>query len=229
MGDDRKAGHTRFRVSVAGAGREEVVGQAVAVLAGAAAFLLHPLQMPLAPRLLFSWCVVVITGLVLAWTVILRSSVDQTRTHAQTTDPGGAGALLVTVLVSLVSLSGAVYVLAAAEPVSAENAREGLVAAVVLVAVVGGWALMHTAFTLHYARMYYGNGDQAGGLNFPGPPPRELDFAYFAFGIGMTFQVSDVTIDDPRIRQMVLVHSLLSFLYSGAIIALTINIVSNII
>jgi uncharacterized membrane protein len=93
------------------------------------------------------------------------------------------------------------------------------------VAVVGAWAMMHTAFALHYAHLYYVDDGRQGGLEFAGGAPDDLDFAYFAFGIGMTYQVADVTVVDRGIRRMVLLHSVLSFGFNTAILALVINLV----
>ena len=89
-----------------------------------------------------------------------------------------------------------------------------------------------TTFTLRYAHMFYGNNEQkpdthAGGLEFPNDDePDYLDFAYFSFNVGMTFQVSDVQVTSKRIRKMVLLHSLISFLFATIMIALTINLIS---
>lgn len=80
---------------------------------------------------------------------------------------------------------------------------------------------------LRYARLYYrDDGAGEGGLEFPGKePPDDFDFAYFSFTIGMCFQVSDVSVSSRLIRRTVLVHSLVSFLYNTAILALALNLV----
>ena len=65
------------------------------------------------------------------------------------------------------------------------------------------------------------------GLDFPGErEPDYMDFAYFSFVIGMTFQVSDVVITSRTFRKLVLVHAMLSFGFNTVILALTINTVS---
>ncbi|GAA4745534.1 DUF1345 domain-containing protein [Flavisolibacter ginsenosidimutans] len=106
------------------------------------------------------------------------------------------------------------------------------------VAVSCSWLLIHTLFTLRYAHLYYSYPTAAekaqqqvcGGLLFPGDEsPDLLDFAYFSFVLGMTFQVSDVVASSKRIRRLVLVHGLLSFVYNTVIVAFTINILSGII
>jgi uncharacterized membrane protein len=100
-----------------------------------------------------------------------------------------------------------------------------------LLAVISSWAVVHTVFGLRYAHTYYGDGEDprrhAGGLDFPGErAPDYMDFAYFSFVIGMTFQVSDVQITSRGLRQLVLVHGILSFAFNTIILALTINTLS---
>jgi uncharacterized membrane protein len=82
---------------------------------------------------------------------------------------------------------------------------------------------------LHYAHLHH-SGDRPSGLAFPGnEPPCYRDFAYFAFGIGMTYQVSDVAVTDGSMRAMVLRHSLLSYLFGVAIIATAINVIAGLV
>lgn len=90
------------------------------------------------------------------------------------------------------------------------------------------WAVVHTTFVLRYTRLYYTGQD--GGVDFNQPePPAYLDFAYRAFTIGMTFQVSDTTIQAGAIRRTVLRHALLSYLFGTVIIATSINLVAGLI
>jgi uncharacterized membrane protein len=99
--------------------------------------------------------------------------------------------------------------------------------------MVFSWALVHTVFTTRYAHLYYADHEttketHAGGLDFPGEKrPDFVDFAYFSFTLGMTFQVSDVEIVSRRLRRLALGHGLLSFGYNATIIALTVNIVAG--
>jgi len=92
--------------------------------------------------------------------------------------------------------------------------------------------LIHTSFTLRYAHIFYGDHEtkpnmHAGGLDFPGDAlPDYLDFAYFSFVLGMTFQVSDVQITSRRFRRLALLHGMISFVFDTTMIALTINILA---
>ncbi len=102
-----------------------------------------------------------------------------------------------------------------------------------MVAVAGmmlSWIMVHTLFTFHYAHMYYEkNGlEKLPELNFPADKkPDYLDFAYFSFVIGMTFQVSDVEVATKRMRKTVLAHSLLAFALNTFVVALTINLIAG--
>ena len=92
------------------------------------------------------------------------------------------------------------------------------------------WFFINTIFALHYAHEYYGDhGDSGAGLEFPGglKEPDYWDFIYFAFVIGMTFQVSDVQISERRIRRVALVHALVTFFFNVIIIALSVNVVAG--
>lgn len=105
-----------------------------------------------------------------------------------------------------------------------------------IIAITGmvlSWFLIHTIFTLRYAHIFYGDDEDqpethAGGLEFPDDKePDYFDFAYFAFVLGMTFQVSDVQISSKRLRKIAMWHGLLSFGYNTIMIALTINLIAG--
>ena len=106
-----------------------------------------------------------------------------------------------------------------------------------LPAVIGGmmlsWIMVHTVFASHYAHLYYDDDTNdgkksSGGLDFPGEEkPDYIDFAYFSFVIGCTFQVSDVQITSRQLRRMVMLHGLLSFALNTFVVALTINLIAG--
>ena len=93
--------------------------------------------------------------------------------------------------------------------------------------------MIQTLFAFHYARHYYAKhrrakGLELGGLRFPGEqPPDYLDFAYYAFVVGMTSQVSDVTVTVRSMRRLTLIHGVLSFIFNIAILAMSINIIAS--
>jgi uncharacterized membrane protein len=102
------------------------------------------------------------------------------------------------------------------------------VATVVLgvLVVILSWALVNTVFALKYARLYYSGGD--GGIDFgQREPPTYSDFAYLAFSVGMTFAVPDTQLTDTSIRKVGLGHGLLSYLFGTIVIAVAVNLVTN--
>ena len=92
-----------------------------------------------------------------------------------------------------------------------------------------GWSMVHTILAFHYAHLYYAtegeDAGDAGGLDFPGTKePGAWDFLYFSFVIGMTAQVSDVTVHAAGMRRLVLAHSIVSFFYNTVLVALAVNV-----
>lgn len=106
-----------------------------------------------------------------------------------------------------------------------------------IAAVSCSWFLVHTIFAFRYAHLYYTckmeeaiDKECRGGLEFPNDKaPDYLDFAYFSFGLGMTFQVSDVQVTSGIIRRLTLLHSLIAFLFNTTFVALIINIIAGLI
>jgi uncharacterized membrane protein len=100
-------------------------------------------------------------------------------------------------------------------------------------AIVVSWMMVHTAFSFRYAHLYYGDDNKqfsqhARGLVFPeDDAPDYFDFAYFSFVIGMTFQVSDVVITGKGVRRLVLMHSIMAFVFNTVVIALTVSELIN--
>ena len=168
---------------------------------------------------------VVTAGVFVVWTWLIVGGMDaeETRRYATREDPTRVVADVVIVSASFASLVGVGYVVAAG---SHTGARAIGAAILGILAVAASWFAVHTLFTVHYARLYYS--DQPGGINFHDPEqPRFRDFAYVAFTVGMTFQVSDTQVSSKHIRHTVLLHGVLSFVYSTAILAFILNLVAG--
>ena len=91
-----------------------------------------------------------------------------------------------------------------------------------VVSVLLARAVVHTIFALRYARLFYAL--PVGGLGFgEDDPPDYADFAYVAFTIGMTFQVSDTEISKRPIRRAAIHHALLSYVFGTMILGIIIN------
>jgi uncharacterized membrane protein len=194
-----------------------------AVLAGVICFAVLPPSLDSATRSVAAWDLGVLVLVTEALFVILRSDPQRARERAVAEDPGRAALLAVSFGASFVSLVAAVIMIQHGQNVAQDGLRAGLG----LIAIIGAWTLLHTAFTLHYAGLCYAEPDMDGGLEFRGGPPDDADFAYFAFGIGMTFQIPDVNVTNRQMRRVVLAHQLVSFAYNTAILALIINLLAG--
>ncbi|ARR79868.1 hypothetical protein MOTT12_04204 [Mycobacterium intracellulare subsp. yongonense] len=168
---------------------------------------------------------IVTAGVYVVWTRLILGGMDadQTREYATREDPTRWASDAVIVSASVASLGGVGYVVAAASR-SGPGAVEAAVVGILTVAA--SWFAVHTLFTVHYARLYYS--DEPGGINFHDPePPRFRDFAYVAFTVGMTYQVSDTEIGLTSIRATVLRQALLSYLLGAVVLAVTINLIAG--
>ncbi len=174
---------------------------------------------------LLGWDTLTLVFLVWVWTTIARADAKGTERLALAEDDSRTAADGLILGASLASLVAIFFTLAQAAKASGPHAV--LLAALAVISIVLGWAAIQTTFTLMYARLYYGS--PKGGIDFEDGEPDYRDFAYTAFTIGMTYQVSDTQISQRRVRHIVIRHALLSFVFGTTIIAVAINAVANLI
>ncbi len=193
--------------------------------AGLAAGMLASPRLPTPVATLLGWDVAAIVLLTLSWSVILPASPASTRSRAGAEDPGRTLVYVLVIITSAASLLAATLMVGRARDMSPELGR--FVAVLCLGAVALAWTVTHTAFALRYARLYYREDNEGvGGIELPGgKPPAYFDFAYFAFTLGMCFQVSDACVSSSQIRRVVLLHALISFAYNSVILAFVLNLV----
>lgn len=174
-----------------------------------------------------AWDVVALVVLATTWPIIVRADSARAPQLAAREDEteGSARALLVTA--SVASLLGAGYTLYLAEGES--GAVRGLLIGLAVLTVVLSWLLINTVYTLRYADQHFRS--QPGGIAFGTDVGQEhpsyRDFAYVAFTIGMTYQVSDTTLRDPQIRRSVLAHAILSYVFGVVIVAGSVNLIAS--
>ncbi len=174
----------------------------------------------------FSVCMIVMT-----WITFFITSAKQIRIQSKVQDPNRS-VIFIIILISTLASFLTVLLLIVTKKDGEDGASWRLPIAVA--GMLFSWILIHTSFTLRYAHIFYGDhktkpNTHAGGLDFPGDTlPDYLDFAYFSFVLGMTFQVSDVQITSKRFRRLALLHGLISFSFDTTMIALTINILAGI-
>jgi uncharacterized membrane protein len=197
----------------------------ISLLSGLAALAIATLLLPRLAAVLFAWDIGGLVLLGLSWQLIATYDARATRERAGSEDPGRTMVYVVIVLTSAISLVAATALLPNARSLPADLSH--WLIALSLAAVSLAWGLTHTAFTFRYAHLFYReDAEGVGGATFPGDhAPTYFDFAYFAFTIGMCFQVSDVCVTSPQIRRTVLLHAVISFIYNSAILAFVLNLV----
>jgi len=173
---------------------------------------------------LIGWDILALVFCGWVWSTVWRLGAEATASHARRENPGRDLADLVLLGAAIASLIAVGVVLFGAG--SASGNLKYVEAGLALASVFVSWTLVHTVFTLKYARLYYSG--QAGGIDFNEPDdPQYSDFAYLSFTIGMTFQVSDTDIESKQIRRTALRHAWLSFPLGAVIIATAINLVAG--
>ncbi|MBC7890206.1 MAG: DUF1345 domain-containing protein [Ferruginibacter sp.] len=175
------------------------------------------------------WDAFALSFIVTGWIVIFTRPVAEIKKQANKED-GSRLFVMISILVSSFASMFTVLLLIISKSQSPDTAV--LTVVLSITGMVVSWVMVHTIFTFHYAHMYYFEGKDdtphTTALNFPDEEsPDYLDFAYFAFVIGMTFQVSDVEISSRKIRRTALAHGLLAFALNTFVVALTINLIAG--
>jgi len=145
------------------------------------------------------------------------------RDHAKRNDANRPGLLLLTGIVMIV-------LLAAIAAETMDQRPEPLTKTLVIATLFLAWLFSNLVYAFHYTHLAYQGGKTTSctGLDFPGTPnPVYWDFVYFAFTLGMTFQTSDVTISDSKIRKFVTLHSFGAFIFNIGVLAFTINVIGS--
>jgi uncharacterized membrane protein len=159
-----------------------------------------------------------------AWFVVLRLDATETRALATREDPHGATTYLLLISAAVASLIA--VVLGVIKAADLHGDQRALLLASGIMSIITSWGVVHTVFTLRYAALYYAGVD--GGIDFnQEEKPTYTDFAYLAFTIGMTYQVSDTNLTTRATRHTALRHALLSYLFGTAIFAATINLAAG--
>jgi uncharacterized membrane protein len=213
-GRGARARLTEHRVAVGAAAG--VVGLAAAVAGGG------------------SWSVVVLAGwdgialsyLALVWPTVVSSDGPRTARLAGAEEGSRTAAEAVLLGAGSASLIAVAFTLAEAGRNHGDARMTLIFLAVASVALA--WACIHTVYTLRYARLYFTQ--PVGGIAFPGDDqPQYLDFAYVAFTIGMTYQVSDTNITKAAIRRALTRHALLAYLFGAVILAVAVSSVASLL
>jgi len=170
------------------------------------------------------WVVAAVGYCTWVWLAIWPMTPAATAAHATAEDPNRATSDLLMLCASVASLAAVGVVLVQAH--TAPLPSRFMLAALGLASVAVSWFTVHTIFILRYAMLYYQ--DPPGGIDFDQQePPSYRDFAYVALTIGMTFQVSDTSLQNSRIRGAALRQGLLAYFFGAIILATAINLVAG--
>ncbi len=175
------------------------------------------------------WDVFALSYIITSWIVFFTSSVSHITKKARQDDGSRLFVFLIVVLACFASMFTVLMLTISKDTADVAKA---IYLPVIIAGMLLSWMLVHTTFCFHYAHLYYDNDEgtekNAAGLTFPSEQhPDYIDFAYFSFVIGMTFQVSDIEITSRTIRRQALVHGLLSFALNTFVVALTINLIAG--
>lgn len=205
--------------------RRRVLGSAsVGLLVGVALAWVAPWQL----AVLAGWDLVAVLVLSRVWFRVGRFSADQTKEFATREDNSRASAELLLVTASVAALGGVAFGLVKAH--ESGPTLEALLTVESVLTIALSWAVVHTVFALRYAHEYYTT-TRSGGIDFKSGEyePDYGDFAYVAFTVGMTFQVSDTDIGSRLIRRTVLRHALVSYLFGAIIVAVMVNVIATLL
>ena len=193
-------------------------------------FILKNSQLGLLFNIVASWCAFALSYIITSWLVMFSRSIEEIKKLAQKDDGSGAFVIVFTIIASFAAMVTVLMLVMASKT---EDKNEILRVVMCFSSVMLSWFLVHTIFTFHYAHLYYdlqkeNNQEIKKGLEFPSDEePDYLDFAYFSFVVGMTFQVSDVQITNKIMRRLVLLHGLIAFVLNTFVVALTINFIAG--
>jgi uncharacterized membrane protein len=200
----------------------------VALIVGLAIALFAPLHLRATSQALAGWDIGLMVYLALTYAMMWRTDVESIRRRAAEQDEGAFAILVLSISATLASLGAIVLELGGMK----QGGETGIHVLLAVSTILLSWAFMHTIFTFHYAHEYHGmrRDGAIGGLVFPhDSEPDYRDFLYFSLVIGMTSQTSDVNICSKVIRRMAAMHGVLSFFFNLTVLALTVNMLSNLI
>jgi len=183
---------------------------------------------PRGAHLLLGWDSGAIVYLLTTWGLFLKADEAEVRSRAADEDEGAPVLLLIVLAAILASLGAVVDAMIAAR--DAASGAQAFITTCAGATLVLSWLVLQSVFVLHYAHRHFGDGSGPGGIQFPGEQPTSyMDFAYLAFSIGATFQVSDNSILTSKLRRLVTAHAATAYFYNTAILALGINMIAGVV
>lgn len=191
-------------------------------------FLLLPRDLPEGIRPVIAWDIGILVYLVATGAMMARATEADIRRRARLHDVRQWVILLLALLGTGAIAMALLDFLRLARVGAAEGSLLNF--ALVFWTILSTFAMLHALFAVHYAHAYYAAASTAPPLCFPGDEkPDYSDFLYFSFVVGLTAQVSDVTVNSRRLRRTVLVHGVVSFFFNSLILALMVNLAAGLV
>lgn len=201
----------------------------VATIVGIVVFLLLTSRDLNAGNLLIAWDSTAVTYILFSLYRMLTADAHRIRQRSADLDFSDGLLLFLSSAAAVASIGGIVLDLLGIKDVSPDVAvfRVGMA----IVTILLSWAFLHLLFTIHYAHRFYGGSGKGHGLKFAEPveEPIYWDFLYFSFTIGVAAQTADIGVSSVSMRKLVLLHSILSFLFNTTILALAINVGASLV
>ena len=177
-------------------------------------------------RIAISW-IIASSLYVLSTFLMMHFSTQENIAHlSEKEDDGAVFILLITLLGSVTSLVVIVMIMTDIQSLMISDTAKEI--GLVLLTYISSWFLIHTAFTLHYAHVYYQDYEKTKEppLIFPSTlKPNYIDFFYFSMVLGMTCQTADVNIASTRMRYLAMIQGLTAFVFNTTLLVLTINLI----
>lgn len=108
-----------------------------------------------------------------------------------------------------------------------DNNHPGLARGLGALTIIGSWVMLQTGWSRLYADSWF-HGRDAEGLAFPDTDkPGLVEFLYYSFSIGATFQTSDTNVTATHMRWLTTIHAFVSFFYNSILLALAISIITG--
>jgi uncharacterized membrane protein len=198
-----------------------------AIAVGAVTGFFLPSSWSVLVRALTAWDIAVWMYLLTVGWMMMRADHREVRRTAARQDERAATILASLVIATVTSMVAISSELASLRSMPASE--RGLHYAFVVLTLVGSWFLVGTLFCFHYAHLYYNARGQQRPLVFPGgeTQPDYWDFLYFSFTIAVAAQTSDVSVQSPGMRKLVLGQSVLSFFFNLLILGLFVNMAAS--
>ena len=183
------------------------------------------------PSFLLGWILATSSFLILQVIVLVSADGPMTRERLSNIKLDRRGLMMLTVFLSIFGTGIVGQLLTAVGKNPLRHSR--LMVQLSVVAILLAWVLLHTAFAVHYARLFYEAKDIHGrpfkegrrsGFRFPGTEnPNYLDFLYIGLKVALTYDMGDVVVENPVLRHNVMVHSMVSFFFKAVVLAGALN------